>query len=122
METTIRNFERDTQWRVSLPARVVLQQLFIALRSDQLGTSLPVDQDRPDGRRRALTPDEHQNCQRIMIETLREFLNFLRNEADELLAPRGHVERGELTEIDAIFVVRHIRRWPQIADCLSVPV
>jgi len=122
METTIRNFERDTQWRVSLPARVVLQQLFIALSSDQLGNSLPVDPDRPDRGRRALTPGEHQNCRAIMVDTLAEFLNSLCEEADRLLAPGGHVKKDDFTEIDAIFLVRHIRKWPQMAKCLSIPV
>ncbi|HUN41889.1 MAG TPA: hypothetical protein VMU81_16515 [Acetobacteraceae bacterium] len=122
METSIRQFEADTNWRVSLPARVVLQQLFIALGSDQLATSLPVNESKPELGRRPLEPSEHRHCQHMMLQTLGKFLESLAEEANALLAQGGPVRRDDFTEIDAIFLVRHARKWPAIAKCLSIPV
>jgi hypothetical protein len=120
METAIRRFEKDRNWRVSLPARVLLQQIFIALRSDQLGFIDP-DGSSPEAARDPQRRAREREAPRMMVATLGEFLNSLGDAADALVR-QGFVDRDDFTEIDAIFVLRHIRRWPKLVNCLCIPV
>jgi hypothetical protein len=108
IEDDIREFEDDSKWRLSLPARIVLQQGYLSLSTDQIGlvglTELP----------------QRRLAQQKAFEALRPFLDEIGRKADQFIKER-QIERDNATEIGAIFMMQHINVWAIIRDCGCYP-
>jgi hypothetical protein len=104
----LRHFEAHSEWRLSLPAQVVIQQTFVSLATDIIGMG---DLINPPGRRFSVDK---------ALETLPSFLNYLAETAAPLAAEaakREGVEQEETRNIGAIFVLQHVDTWATMFGC-----
>jgi hypothetical protein len=108
MEDTIRAFEEDAKWRVSVPARIVLQQGFLSLSTDRIGL-IGLE-----------GPVERRFAQREALDGLRPFLDEIGRQADRFVEERG-IGRNEAIEIGAIFMMQHINLWAIVKKCGCYP-
>jgi hypothetical protein len=107
----LRDFEASSEWRVSLPAQVVIQQTFLSLGTDIIGMG---ELTNPPGRRFAIDK---------ALETLPSFLNYLAETAAPLAAEAAKREgvEQETRNIGAIFVLQHVHTWATMFGCPCWP-
>ena len=100
----IRDFETNREWRLSLPAQVVIQQTFLSIGADIIGmgefANLP-------GRRFAMNK---------ALETLPLFLDHLAEAAAAEVAKREGTGQ-ETRSIGAIFVLQYVNIWATMFGC-----
>jgi hypothetical protein len=103
LEDTFRNFEEKGGWRLSLPAKVVIQQGLISLTTDTLGMG------------DIATVEARYAAVQKALETLPDFLEHLARKASERQESNTNV-------IGAIFVLQHVEVWAvQMFKCSCWP-
>src|SRR4051812_1872587 len=101
LEEQFHNFERDTDWRISLPARVVIHQGLLAMSTDRLGLFEINESQRLRARRNA-------------ISALPEFLHYLREQGTPMAYQLENSENAHPDDariLDAIFVMQRLHWW-----------
>ncbi|MEA3146115.1 MAG: hypothetical protein QOI53_1587 [Verrucomicrobiota bacterium] len=105
IDETFRKFEATSDWRLSLPAKVIIQQGFLSMGRDTLGMG-----------------DYGQSSKRgelfqVGLANLTAFLLELEAEASK----RPEAEKRS-KEIGGVFVLQNAKRWQKIFQCKCWPV
>jgi len=102
LENKIREFEEKQKWRVSLPARIIIQQSLISIFTDHIGLA-------------EFTASPQQvSAREGAIDTLIPFLEDLATKGQALAedaAKRDGRDIRELREIGAIYMLQNIHGW-----------
>lgn len=105
LDDQFRAFEAAGEWRLSLPAKVVIQQGFISLNTDTLGMG-------------EITTLEHRRAAIGKArETLPDFLAHLVDVATPLAAQAESRSLQNTKLIGAILVMQHMKTWAQMFEC-----
>jgi hypothetical protein len=104
LDATFKAFEEQSEWRLSLPAKVIIQQAFISIEMDQLGMG-----------EYAGKPDRDKVVQ-AAFSNLSKFLDHLKKEA----LNRPDDEKSPEV-IGGIFVLQHIKEWKTYFSCPCWP-
>ncbi|QQO23833.1 hypothetical protein JJB98_30130 [Bradyrhizobium diazoefficiens] len=99
------NFEKQSQWRLSLPAKVIIQQGFISIEMDDLGMG-----EYAGGR----------NRDQAIVDALSELPNFLKY-LEAMASNRPNTEQSSKI-IGGIFVLQHAKKWKDLFKCPCWPV
>lgn len=105
LDTIVSDFEGLSNWRLSLPAKVIIQQAFISIEMDDLGMG---DHAGTTDRENAIT---------VALSELPNFLNYLKAEAGK----RPEIEKSPKI-IGGIFVLQHAKQWKVLLSCPCWPV
>jgi hypothetical protein len=98
-------FEQKTDWRLSLPAKVIIQQGIISIGMDTLGMG---DYAQPNARGPAI---------QVALSKLPTFLDDLKAEAEK----RPNAENDSRI-IGGIFVLQHAKSWKTLFGCACWPI
>jgi hypothetical protein len=112
LENKIREFEQKCEWRVSLPARIIIQQLFISIFTDHIGLGGFAD------------AAQRRKARNGAIKTLIPFLEDLATKGRPLAeeaAKKAGREIGDVREIGAIFMLQNIDVWAAKLGCPCWP-
>ena len=109
IEEIFRTFEAKGEWRISLPAKVIIQQGFISLFVDTLGMGEIVE---PRQRVRAIGK---------ALDTLPTFLDHLVQVAQPLRAKGNENKLPNTNLIGGILVLQYIKVWANQFGCTCWP-
>jgi hypothetical protein len=120
LERQIRHFERETGWRVSSGAQLILQTLLAALLTDQIGLIGTED------RRGLFAPNDPGRRRDVLAMATRavpDFLLELRHKAEPVarFADARAFGEADVREIGAIFLVQNLPNFELLAKCSSWP-
>jgi hypothetical protein len=105
LDTTFISFEEQSEWRLSLPAKVIIQQAFISIEMDNLGMGEYAGQSNRD------------QPVKDALSKLSNFLDHLEKEA----VKRPYAEKSAKV-IGGIFVLQHAKVWKTLFNCPCWPV
>jgi hypothetical protein len=104
LDLAFSTFEQETDWRLSLPAKVIIQQGFISIEMDRLGMG-------------AYAPaSDRALAVRTAMQKLPSFLDALKKEAEN----RPDDEKAS-KNIGGIFVLQHAKSWRDLFGCPCWP-
>jgi hypothetical protein len=109
LDDQLRMFEASGEWRLSLPAKVTIQQGFISLTVDTLGMgeiTQPAQRDAAVGK---------------ALETLPGFLRHLVNIAKPLAEDAEKRNLPNTRMIGGILVLQHLKTWASMFGCSCWP-
>jgi hypothetical protein len=102
VENAIRSFEASSEWRVSIPGRIVIQQFFVSLGLDRIGFAKEMS-----------TLARNQAIQTASSK-LPEFLQSLSVKAASSIVSDAGVWDTKVSptkEIGLLLIVQHINSW-----------
>jgi len=105
IESTIQVFEAETGWRISLPSRVVIQQLFISLAIDSGGFKV------------SMSSAVRETALGIAKSALPDFLKQCLSRSQELSGQSGY--QGK--EIGLPVVIREMNNSATMTKCMCWP-
>jgi hypothetical protein len=95
IESTIQAVETQTNWRISLPARIVIQQLFVSLATDSGGFEV------------SMTPTVRQTALSTANGALHDFIKQCVTKSQELASQSGYAGK----EVGLPVVIREVNNW-----------
>jgi hypothetical protein len=110
VDDIIRTFEAEKKRRVSIPARLVIQQFFLALATDHIGFT------------QLMSDSERQKAIQTAHDNLRGFLDNLDKKAKALTAsPVMGLNTPTKPEIGLLLIVQNINSWALNISCPCWP-
>jgi hypothetical protein len=107
LEKAFSDFETTSGWRLSLPAKVIIQQGFISIHMDTLGMGTYADAD----------PAKRAQAAQAALSKLPAFLDILKTEAEK----QPDSEKNSMM-IGGIFVLQHAKSWKALFGCPCWPI
>lgn len=109
LDDQLRMFEASGEWRLSLPAKVTIQQGFISLTVDTLGMGEITQRAQRDA------------AAGKALETLPGFLRHLVNVAKPLAEDAERRNLPNTRMIGGILVLQHLKTWASMFGCSCWP-
>jgi hypothetical protein len=102
------DFDKNSGWRLSLPAKIVLQQAFVSLATDYLGLEGYTNAER-----------RQQMIGRV-LEQVQPFLIEIRSKATDAAKAQNLVSSNERL-IGAIYIIQNMKRLADLVSCECWP-